>query len=153
MCWMTTLSLIFSLLLTAGFLALRYPLLILLQVPPEIMDGAMEYLTVILAGIPLTMAYNLEAGLLRSVGNSVTPLLLLLFSSLLNIGLDIWFMGPLDMGVRGAAVATVLSQGISAVLGLLYIIRCYAWLRFAEGSGRLHQNSSSRCSPPDSAWR
>ena len=131
-CWMTTLSLIFSLLLTAGFLALRYPLLILLQVPPEIMDGAMEYLTVILAGIPLTMAYNLEAGLLRSVGNSVTPLLLLLFSSLLNIGLDIWFMGPLDMGVRGAAVATVLSQGISAVLGLLYIIRCYAWLRFGR---------------------
>ena len=55
-CWMTTLSLIFSLLLTAGFLVLRYPLLILLQVPPEIMDGAMEYLTVILAGIPLTMA-------------------------------------------------------------------------------------------------
>lgn len=136
-CWMTTLSLIASLLLTAGFLALRKPLLILLKVPEDAIAGALEYLTVILAGIPLTMIYNLEASLLRSVGNSVTPLLLLLFSSLLNIGLDIWFMGPLGMGVGGAAVATVLAQGISAALGILYIIRFYPWLRFGKRQWRV----------------
>lgn len=131
-CWMTVLSILFSAALTIGFLALRGPLLTILQVPAETREGAAAYLTVILAGIPLTMGYNLEASLLRAVGNSLTPLLLLLFSSILNIGLDIWFMGPLQMGVRGAAIATVLSQGISACLGLLYIVRCYAWLRFGK---------------------
>lgn len=83
-----------------------------------------------LLGIPLTMLYNMEAALLRAVGNSVTPLLFLLFSSVLNVGLDAAFMGPLGLGVRGAAIATVLAQGISAVLGVVYILRGYPELRF-----------------------
>ncbi len=91
---------------------------------------AAAYLTVILLGIPLTMLYNMEAALLRAVGNSVTPLLFLLFSSVLNVGLDAAFMGPLGMGVRGAAVATVLAQGISAVLGAVYLVRSYPELHF-----------------------
>ena len=91
---------------------------------------AREYMTVILLGIPLTMLYNMEAALLRAVGNSVTPLLFLLFSSVLNVVLDAAFMGPLGLGVRGAAIATVLAQGISAVLGVVYILRGYPELRF-----------------------
>ena len=71
------------------------------------------------------MIYNLEAGLLQAVGNSLTPLCLLLFSSVLNVGLDILFMGSLAMGVRGAAIATVLAQGVSAVLGFVYILAKY----------------------------
>lgn len=131
-CWMVIWAALTAGVLTAGFLALQRPLLFLLQVPGDILSGATSYLTVILAGIPLTMAYNLEASLLQAVGNSTTPLLLLLFSSVLNIGLDIWFMGPLSMGVAGAAIATVLAQGISAVLGFLYIARNYPWLRFGR---------------------
>ena len=129
--WMVTLSAAVSIVLTTVSLLGRGALLKALQVPAEVWDGAAAYLTVILLGIPLTMLYNMEAALLRAVGNSVTPLLFLLFSSVLNVGLDAAFMGPLGMGVRGAAVATVLAQGISAVLGAVYLVRSYPELHFA----------------------
>lgn len=128
--WMVTLSAVVSLVLTGCSLLGRDALLTVLQVPAQAWDGASAYLTVILLGIPLTMLYNMEAALLRAVGNSVTPLLFLLFSSVLNVGLDAAFMGPLGLGVRGAAIATVLAQGISAVLGVVYILRGYPELRF-----------------------
>lgn len=128
--WMVTLSAVVSLVLTGCSLVGRDALLTVLQVPAQAWDGASAYLTVILLGIPLTMLYNMEAALLRAVGNSVTPLLFLLFSSVLNVGLDAAFMGPLGLGVRGAAIATVLAQGISAVLGVVYILRGYPELRF-----------------------
>ena len=92
-CWAVLLSAISTILLTTSFLVFRRPLLTLLQVPADTMDGALSYLTVILAGIPLTMAYNLESSLLRSIGNSVTPLIFLVFSSVLNVILDYLFMG------------------------------------------------------------
>ena len=128
--WMVTLSAVVSLVLTGCSLLGRDALLTILQVPAQAWGGASAYLTVILLGIPLTMLYNMEAALLRAVGNSVTPLLFLLFSSVLNVGLDAAFMGPLGLGVRGAAIATVLAQGISAVLGVVYILRGYPELRF-----------------------
>ena len=128
--WMLTLAGATALVLTVVFVGVRRPLLVLLQVPQATMDGALAYLTLILLGIPLTMAYNMEAALLRAIGNSLTPLYFLLFSTVLNIGLDIAFMGPLRLGVGGAAAATVLAQGISAVLGGWYIIRNYPALHF-----------------------
>lgn len=112
----------------------RRPLLVLLQVPESSIDGALAYLTLILLGIPLTMAYNMEAALLRAIGNSLTPLYFLLFSTVLNIGLDIAFMGPLQLGVGGAAAATVVAQGISAVLCGWYIIRNYPALHFTRNA-------------------
>lgn len=117
--WMVTLSAVVSLVLTGCSLLGRDALLTVLQVPAQAWGGASAYLTVILLGIPLTMLYNMEAALLRAVGNSV-----------LNVGLDAAFMGPLGLGVRGAAIATVLAQGISAVLGVVYILRGYPELRF-----------------------
>lgn len=120
--WMVTLSAAVSLVLTGCSLLGRDALLTVLQVPAQAWGGASAYLTVILLGIPLTMLYNMEAALLRAVGNSVTPLLFLLFSSVLNVGLDAAFMGPLGLGVRGAAIATV--------LGVVYILRGYPELRF-----------------------
>lgn len=131
-CWMVCLSAVSGIVLTVGFLLVRKELPTLLQIPEETAEGALCYLTVLLAGVPLTMAYNLEASLLRAVGNSVTPLLFLLFSSGLNIMLDICFMGPLGMGVQGAAAATALAQGTSAALGLFYIVRNYPELRFTK---------------------
>ena len=130
--WMLILSAACAVFLTISFLSLRVPLLRALQTPASTAPGALRYLTVILAGIPLTMAYNLEASLLQAVGNSRTPLLFLLLSSVLNVPLDLLFMGPLDMGVGGAAIATVLSQGVCALLGAAYIRARYPELRFTQ---------------------
>lgn len=146
--WMFTLSAAVSIVLTTVSLLGRGALLQVLQVPAEVWDGAAAYLTVILLGIPLTMLYNMEAALLRAVGNSVTPLLFLLFSSVLNVGLDAAFMGPLGMGVRGAAVATVLAQGISAVLGAVYLVRSYPELHFAPA----HLKKSARRAVMNMFW-
>ena len=146
--WMVTLSAAVSIVLTTVSLLGRGALLHALQVPAEVWDGAAAYLTVILLGIPLTMLYNMEAALLRAVGNSVTPLLFLLFSSVLNVGLDAAFMGPLGMGVRGAAVATVLAQGISAVLGAVYLVRSYQELHFTLA----HLKKSARRAVMNMFW-
>ena len=131
-CWMVSLSLSFSFVLTLASLVFRHEIIGFLRIPGETAEGALSYLTVILAGIPLTMAYNMESSLLQAVGNSITPLLLLMFSSILNVALDFLFMGTLRLGVRGAAAATVLAQGISAFLGLIYICRNYTMLRFGR---------------------
>lgn len=131
-CWMTCLSCFWAVTLTVVFLTFRKGLLQVMQIPDDAMEGALFYLTIILAGFPLTMMYNLEASLLQAVGNSVMPLVFLFFSSVLNVGLDFLFMGPMTLGVQGAAAATVLAQGISAVLGLAYIFRFYPELRFSR---------------------
>ena len=77
-CWMIILSFAVAVIMTAGFLIFRYPLLRVLQTPEDTFAGAMSYITVILAGIPLTMIYNTESGLLRAIGNSITPLIFLI---------------------------------------------------------------------------
>lgn len=131
-CWMALLAGSAAIVLTGGLLLLREPFMALLQTPEELWEGALAYATVILAGIPLTMAYNLESALLQAMGNSRTPLLFLLFSSIVNVGQDFLFMGPFGWGVGGAAAATVLSQGISAGLGLWYLVQNYRELRFGK---------------------
>ncbi|MBS6195018.1 MAG: MATE family efflux transporter [Clostridiales bacterium] len=98
-----------------------YPLLEILHTPEEIIAEAYQYLLVITASIIVMFAYNLCAGLLRAIGNSVVPLIFLLFSSVLNVALDILFIAKLGMGVQGAAVATALSQVISVILCVIYI--------------------------------
>ena len=136
-CWMVTLSALCAAVMTAVFLLSRFALADAMQIPADTREGALAYLTVILVGIPLTMAYNLESSLMQSVGNSVTPLLFLVFSSILNIALDLLFMGPLGLGVGGAAAATVLAQGISAALGLFYILRREPDLHFGRDALRV----------------
>lgn len=79
------------------------------------------YLTIIYAGLPATMLYNMTSSILRAVGNSKTPLILLVFSSLLNIVLDLLFIITFKRDIAGAAVATVLSQSVSALLCIIYI--------------------------------
>ena len=106
---------------TAGFFGLR-PLLQLLDTPAEILEDAYRYIIVIDLGVLVMFLYNLCAGLLRAIGNSVMPLVFLLISSVLNVGLDLWFIAGVGMGVRGAAVATVIAQGISVVLCVLYVL-------------------------------
>ena len=105
-----------------GLLFLR-PLLQALDTPPEILGEAYSYIIEIARFVVVMFAYNLCAALLRAVGNSVMPLVFLIFSSCLNVGLDYWFVAGLEMGVRGAAVATVLSQALSVALCIVYILR------------------------------
>ena len=106
---------------TAGFFGL-HALLQLLDTPAEILEDAYSYIIVIDLGVVVMFMYNLCAGLLRAIGNSVMPLVFLLISSVLNVGLDLWFIAGVGMGVRGAAVATVIAQGISVVLCVLYVL-------------------------------
>lgn len=98
------------------------PLLVLLDTPPEVIEEAYSYIATITLYVIVMFAYNLCAGLLRAIGNSVMPLVFLVLSSCLNIVLDVFFITRLGMGVRGAAVATVIAQGISVFLCLLYIL-------------------------------
>lgn len=134
--WMMVFSLSVGLFLAALLFLLRCPLLRLLQTPDTAFAGALAYITVIFLGLPFTMLYNMEASLLRAIGNSVVPLLFLAFSSVLNIILDVWFLGSLHMSIQGAAIATVLAQAVSALLGLFYLYRSYPLLRFSFDSLR-----------------
>ena len=114
-------GLIASLCITlAGAVGLR-PLLVLLDTPAEILEDAYRYIIVIDYGVMVMFAYNLCAGLLRAIGNSFMPLVFLLISSGLNILLDLLFIAKMGMGVQGAAVATVISQGVSVLLCVLYV--------------------------------
>ena len=114
-------GLIASLCITlAGAVGLR-PLLVLLDTPAEILEDAYRYIIVIDYGVIIMFAYNLCAGLLRAIGNSFMPLVFLLLSSGLNILPDLLFIAKMGMGVQGAAVATVISQGVSVLLCILYV--------------------------------
>ena len=99
------------------------PLLIAINVSPDLLNEAYSYIIVIVQFLVVMFAYNLCAGLLRAIGNSLMPLVFLIISSVLNIGLDLFFITQLHMGVRGAAVATVIAQGVSVVLCLIYIFK------------------------------
>lgn len=105
-----------------GQIALK-PLLQLLGTPKEIIDQAYSYIHLISIFCGVLFSYNLLSGLLRAIGNSVMPLIFLVISSLLNIGLDILLITQLGLGIRGTAIATVLAQGISAILCFAYILK------------------------------
>lgn len=106
--------------LTAVFLK---PILRLLQVPAEQFDMSYSYIIVLVWGMFITLAYNLCANTLRATGDSVTPLIYLVISSLVNVGLDYFFILNLHLGVAGAAYATVIAQFLSVVLCLIRIYR------------------------------
>ena len=111
-----------------------------LQTPYELVEMMREYLVVIFAGMAGIFLYNFFASLLRSVGNSVIPLVFLAASALLNIALDIWFVAGLDRGVAGAAEATVISQYVSGIGIALYTKFKYSELLKREKNIRLRMS-------------
>ncbi len=117
----TILTLIIAVLLTIGSTLMVNDLLVLMNTPSDIIADAKSYLSVICLGLSSCIFYNLFSGYLRAVGNSQAPLFFLVFSAILNIILDLILIINFHMGVAGAALATVLSQGISAVLCVIYI--------------------------------
>ena len=94
----------------------------LLNTPEDIMKLAIEYVKVIILGIILTALYNICANMLRGVGDSTTPLICLIISVLLNIGLDLLFVKVMEYGVKGAAIATVIAQAVAAVFCFMCVI-------------------------------
>lgn len=113
------------------------PILELMQTPSDIIDLSYNYIVVIFAGIPAIMLYNILSAYLRSLGDSVTPVIFLVISAGLNIGLDLLFIVTFHWGVFGAAFATVLSQAVSGILCLILIIKKFDLLHLKREDWKL----------------
>lgn len=111
-------------------------ILVLMQTPENILDGAYTYIFIIFAGIPITLAYNLFAGVIRSLGDSRSPLIFLMIASVIHIGFDIISVRVLGMGVEGPAFATLLAQLFSAVMCFLLLLRRFDVLRISRREWR-----------------
>lgn len=116
------LSLFISVFLCVFTCVLCRPILLWTQTPAQIFEYAHAYLFLIFLGLPILFAYNLVLSILRSLGDSKTPLLFMLLAAALNIGLDLLFIVPFQLGTAGVALATLASQGI-ACIGCFVIIR------------------------------
>ena len=108
------------------------PLLKLMNTPENIMVDAHTYIKIIYGGVVATVAYNLIASILRALGDSKTPLYFLIVASILNVILDLVFIINFKMGVAGAAYATIISQGVSAILCLVYTYKKFIVLRLKK---------------------
>lgn len=127
-----TLTLISAIIITVIALIVKRPLLDLMNTPKNIFKDANTYITIIYIGISTQIAYNMAAGILRALGDSKTPLYFLIISSIINIILDLVFIVKFKLGVAGAAYATNISQGLSAMLCLIYSYRKYQVLRLKK---------------------
>lgn len=127
-----TLTLISTFLMTVIALIVKNPLLRMMNTPENIFDNANTYITIIFAGLITQALYNMSAGILRSLGDSKTPLYFLIISSILNVILDLVFIINFKMGVSGAAYATNIAQGFSAVLCLIYSYKRFQVLRLKK---------------------
>ena len=101
----------------------------MMSTPEIIFDGAYDYLLVTFIGIPFTFFYNLLSSVIRALGDSKTPFWFLLLATVLNVFLDLFFILVLGWGVMGAAIATVFSQGVSAILCYMYMLRKFEVLQ------------------------
>lgn len=126
------LSLIVGIILTAAFMLFMKPWLTVMNTPSDIFEDAYSYIMIISGGILAQMLYNLLASILRALGNSKVPLYFLILSALLNIILDLVFVVAVHMGAAGAAVATIISQGVSGILCLFYIAKKVPLLRMKK---------------------
>ena len=116
-----TLSLFSSVLLLCTGQIIAHPILSLLQTPPEIIGDALLYLRIMYLGIPIVMSYNLLATILRSLGDSRTPLLAMIAAAIVNIALDLLFVLVFGLGIGGAAAATLIAQLFSSLFCLYHI--------------------------------
>lgn len=116
-----------------------HSILVWMNTPEDIIQMAYEYIVVIFAGIPFLVLYNTLSGYIRALGDSITPVIYLVISALLNIVLDLLFILSFDMGVMGAALATIISQGISGILCLIHIIYKFEILHISRDDLRLER--------------
>lgn len=104
-----------------------------LRTPEEAVSYAYTYIVIIFAGIPFTILYNMVSGIFRALGDSVSPVIFLIGSSLLNIGLDLLFILVFGMDVEGAALATIIAQGVAGGLSLIWIRVKFSILKMEKG--------------------
>ena len=119
----TILTAIVSVVMTTVSVLFMKPLLTFMHTPEDIFADAYSYIIIICGGLAAPMLYNLLSGLMRALGNSKIPLFFLIIAASLNILLDLLFIIQFRMGTAGAAWATIISQGISGLLCLLYIAK------------------------------
>ena len=127
------LTFVFAAVMTGITTCLCRQILVWMRTPENIIDRSYAYIWVIFLGIPVTFLYNMTSGVIRALGDSRTPVIFLFLSSFLNIGLDLFFILNLEMGVRGAALATVISQGVSGICCLLFIVKKFEILHIRKG--------------------
>ena len=123
----TVLSVLFTLFIMGVFHLIIDPALVLMNIPAELLSDAKAYVMIIVDGLFAMMAYNLLSGIMRSLGDSKTPLYFLIVSSIVNIALALCFILYLGWGVPGSAIALVIAQAISAILCMVYI-----YMRFPQ---------------------
>lgn len=123
------LSLIIAAIITGAGLLFMRPLLVLMNTPEEIFDYALSYISTVCAGIVCVILYNYCASLMRAVGNSLMPLIFLICSAATNVGLDLWFIVGFKMGTFGAALATVIAQGLAVIPCIIFIYAAMPALR------------------------
>jgi len=116
-----TFSIIGGLVLMAIGLAISRPALVLMKTQPEMLEGAVLYFRIICIGIPASAVYNFGAAILRSIGDSKTPLIILSSTGLVNVGLNFFFVLACKMSVAGVAIATIVSQYLSAILVIVVL--------------------------------
>lgn len=131
------LGLALAVLLTVATTLLCGRILHWMQTPEEVYPFSYSYFFIICMGIPFTILYNATASVIRALGDSKTPFYFLLVSTVLNICLDLFFVVILHGGVAGAAWATILSQGVSGILCLIYMKKKYEILRLQQGERQL----------------
>lgn len=133
--WLST---FFAIVMTVVVSLLCRNILMWMKTPEDIFEDAYRYILIIFIGIPATYLYNILSGIIRSMGDSKTPLAFLVISSVLNIVLDILCIVTFHMGVAGAAVATVVSQLISGTLCLFYMIKKYEILHITKEEWKIN---------------
>lgn len=131
------LSAIIAVIMAVSTVLLCRDILMLMQTPEDIIDLAYAYIVIIFGGIPFTVLYNILASYLRSLGDSVTPVIFLILSSCLNIVLDLLFILTFQWDVAGAAYATIFSQAVSGILCLVVIIKKYEILHLRKSDWQL----------------
>ena len=136
------LSAAFAAVMTAATCILCRQILVWMDTPADIIDGAYSYIVIIFAGIPVVYLYNLLSAIIRSLGDSRSPLIFLGISSVLNIALDLLLVAPL--GVAGTAVATVAAQGVSGVLCLFYMKSKFDILHFEKDDWKFEKRFALR---------
>lgn len=128
----TWLSIAFSVVMTVLTVVFCRDILVLMKTPENLIDSAYSYIVIIFIGIPVTYLYNLLAGIIRSLGDSRTPVIFLTLAAVMNVILDIVFIVYFKTGVAGAAWATVISQGVSGICCLLYMIKKFEILHLTK---------------------
>jgi len=130
-------SIVFAAVLTVGTCLLCSSILKWMHTPDNVFSEAYDYIFVIFLGIPVTFLYNILSGFIRSLGDSRTPVIFLVISSILNIGLDIFMIVVLKMGVAGAGWATVISQLVSGIMCLVFIVKKFDILHLKKDDLKL----------------